>query len=527
MRASHGRTASGIAVLALVCLGGCHHTIRGVCVPPVGTPAVAVQMDPTWDALDPNGLPLAPRWNVQSPTGSGALCLPDPEEKDVCSGFPKAGGVPHGSPACSRTARAEAPLEDVVHGWVCNTGRGLTRFAGHLNFLPATYVGFIYYQGHSFPDDDLDFELLPIVRQADGWVLKRTGLTANRPLDPGLEKRPAIHSGLSGKGLDHVLHVEAKAGETLERFDRPGWRKLLGGGAAQRRSNVAGLPAVATGLLGLDAEHGAFSELHPAHALAIQTQCAETSETWQVFVRTAGNQGWCSQWDLPHLLEPPLLTFAIALPTSGTVTRAEIASSDLQASLPGVTGPALSLEQGSLVLRFRWPDEAREDPRALLHGEVRIARAGGTCLDLGRVVEASPSVPKRARKAAARKDAAAEGLLLEMLGPRAAAQAEALPHDAEPSYPLAAPAAGDSLFAPPPSAGEGAPCPGGAGQCVDTLRARVADRTPVRDAGKQAPTREDERLCGALADSKAEAASDPGRARQVQRACQEWLRTHQ
>lgn len=527
MRSFHRWAPSAALVgLAFSGLTGCRHTVRGVCLPPANGAQKAVQMEPTWDALDPNGVPLSPRWNAQSaPPGGGPLCLPDPERKDVCSGFPKAGGVPNGSPPCNQSARAEAPAKDVVHGVVCNTGRGFKRFSGHLNFVPATYVGFLYYQGHSFPDDDLDFELLPAVSQAEGWVLRRTGLTTNRPLDRGLEKRPELLASLQRKGLDHALHVEAKASETLARFTRPGWLRLLGGKDSERKDHVAGLPAVATGLLGLDAEHGAFSELHPAHALAIQTACSAAEETWQVFVRTAGNEGWCSEWNLPHFLDPPEGVFAIPLPTSGLVQKAEIASSDLQASVPGVIGPALRLEDRSMVLRFRWPDGASQDRTAIIHGEVTIVRAGGTCLDLARTIEASAADPSGGRTVLPKQDPSAEKLLRELLGTGAAGQPESLPHGGGPEHDLVRPQPGDSLAPQAPPRLADAPCPGGAAACDDALRPRAVDRTPTR-AGLEVASAEDERFCGALASSRPEAASDRKRAKQVAAACQEWLRAH-
>ena len=59
------------------------------------------------------------------------------------------------------------------------------------------------------------------------------------------------------------------------------------------------LQGVVTGVIGIDGVHGAYTEVHPVFALALNTSsttCGEdcVQETWVYFVRNYGNGGECS-----------------------------------------------------------------------------------------------------------------------------------------------------------------------------------------------------------------------------------------
>jgi hypothetical protein len=69
------------------------------------------------------------------------------------------------------------------------------------------------------------------------------------------------------------------------------------------------LPAIVTGLLGIDAEH-AHVELHPAYAIGVRIHDWEwitddRSEVWALLVRDRGNEGLCSHWHRQHILPGP------------------------------------------------------------------------------------------------------------------------------------------------------------------------------------------------------------------------------
>ena len=117
-------------------------------------------LNPTWDSLDANGLPLNPRWKIQEAQGSSP-CLVDPMREDTCGGFPTKKGVPNVD-RCTDFAVLDEPSG--FNYAVCN--RGLVpnseRFGGHINWMPVTYTGLIFYRTHVPPDDDYNFELLPV-----------------------------------------------------------------------------------------------------------------------------------------------------------------------------------------------------------------------------------------------------------------------------------------------------------------------------------------------------------------------------
>jgi hypothetical protein len=61
--------------------------------------------------------------------------------------------------------------------------------------------------------------------------------------------------------------------------------------------------AVVTGLIGLDTAHTPAAESHPVYAMAIQNNrqqaLAGGTDTWAIFARKFGNEGYCSQRDHP------------------------------------------------------------------------------------------------------------------------------------------------------------------------------------------------------------------------------------
>jgi hypothetical protein len=474
-------------------------------------------MNPTWDRLDENGIPFSPRWNVQVASGAGLLCLPDPDAKDVCGKFPRAGGVPRGKPACNDLATAEHPVADVVHGVPCSLGRGLEFFPGHLNFVPATYHGLIYFENHSWPDDDLDFELLPLETDQGVWKLRRHALTTSRRLEEGLVPEAPLAELMRSKGLDYPLHVEAKAEESLEHFGQEWWVRFRQANKEERRQMLSGRPAVVTGLLGLDVEHGAISEIHPTHALAVQTRCGRTGgdaegpyvDNWVFFLRNSGNEGWCSQWDLQHRLDPPSGVFTIALPTafSGVMERAELAStSEIVANVAGVERSALEVKGAALVLRFRWPAGLPPDGIVRVHGTLDVRwwpkpGAAAACLDVAQAVQTSPADPVSASAKPGppeEKDESAEAFLRALGGPRPRGVAGPTAFRIQ-----AAAAASDqatvSVQDIPEVAlpiGQG-PCPGHASSCDPRLRAVVVDRTTEAPALARAARQDQEarQLC--------------------------------
>jgi hypothetical protein len=91
---------------------------------------------------------------------------------------------------------------------------------------------------------------------------------------------------------------------------------------------------VTVGLFGVDAEHKGHSEVHPVYALAFRKDCAEShgkvTETWALFTRNTGNEGWCSRWNELHHL--PLVdngSFVLQLPLDSSAQSIAYGSSEL------------------------------------------------------------------------------------------------------------------------------------------------------------------------------------------------------
>jgi hypothetical protein len=82
---------------------------------------------------------------------------------------------------------------------------------------------------------------------------------------------------------------------------------------------VANHDAVVIGLMGLDTEHGAPSELHPVHAIAIRENARgaidPANDSWAIFVRNWGNKG--ERGSQQHYLDAGTIT--LDLPRPGNV----------------------------------------------------------------------------------------------------------------------------------------------------------------------------------------------------------------
>jgi len=216
--------------------------------------------DLVWDAVDDNGIPKNPEWGWQV-----AHPGPAPDPDTICRGEPLT------SPPCT----TQAPSIDVPTGWNafwCNNFVEVppARIHGHVNWMPATYEGKIYWDSHSSPGADDDYNLM----------LQTEGLPGQTQANNGR------------------LKIEFDSDETIDHFHTPIWEALHA--AVDESDDLAhaaidGKFAIVTGLLGLDSEHNSHSELHPAYAVAIRANDDPSDETWAIFVRNWGNEGYCSQ----------------------------------------------------------------------------------------------------------------------------------------------------------------------------------------------------------------------------------------
>jgi len=335
-----------------------------------GVPTGLAPFDLVGSTLDQNGLPQNPAWQWER-DHSGS----HPDPVTLCGGFPYLNpsntslGIGFGAPPCT----SQSPSVNDPSGFnndVCASGATSGRLHGHLNWWPVTATGTILWVDHKdwtqLGDDDYDFTLTPTTA---------TGLTTNNAHVGGKPANPQMYV------------VEFDSDETVDHIDRGWWNDFhkavdnnggKSGGAPG--AMIDGHEAIVIGLLGLDSEHGAYSELHPVYGMAIHLNDDPKDDTWSILVRNWGDEGFCSQDEMTI----PLTTLSFFLPrpgaTGGTAnTDAVFSNNDNTVSVliqPGGAVVTVDLgppESGTLIhgtVHFSWvlppgaPTRTRQAMRA-------------------------------------------------------------------------------------------------------------------------------------------------------------------
>ena len=302
-------------------------------VPPSPTTTPA-PFDLVGNSLDQNGIPQNPQWGYQV-THPGGF----PDASSACQGFPisSSGAVSIGSPPCTTQ-----PLSfDTPTGWNgfwCNEAGNDGHVNGHVNWGPATYDGTLFWESHSAPgtDDDYNFKLL---------TPNAAGLT-----------QADLSSGM--------LQLEFDSDETIDHFNTSWWNSFhqaVDSSDAAAQAMVNFKQAIVSGLMGLDNEHSAGAELHPVYAMALDAGLlpgdSANEDNWAMFVRNWGDEGYCSS--LQHYLELTQYTFSLpwrAGATGVTVVNGTGKSQFLTNS-SAVEGPDVTAIPGQAVLvTFHLPD---------------------------------------------------------------------------------------------------------------------------------------------------------------------------
>lgn len=336
---------------------GAHATYLWPWIAPASPPAVDDGYTLTWDSgrLDPNGLPLNPDWT------------------------PKSGERPPIIPSCMHPSASASSTCDSVAGADRATGLKLltcrvagSPFPGHVNWSPATVTGVVSWGNLADDDDDnLFFE------PAGG-----AGLTsANHTIDDD-----AAHP---------YIELEFSSLETLERLSTSSWTALqaaiyrwatepIDSSEIDAVLNVKhpGYPsrAVVTGLFGLDCEHGCPSEVHPVYGLAVETNDSPDDNTWILFARNWGNEGFCSR--MIHFADTTHLAMALPPLSAGEPT---LVSTEWAASDANTPAPTLTLQNDrSIAVNFTLPAPA---DAGLVELVLHLKWAGGQ----ERVPQAAPT----------------------------------------------------------------------------------------------------------------------------------------
>ncbi len=256
------------------------------------SPAVSARWAPfskpfdlTWDTTQPadaNGLPVNPLWGFQV-EHPGAK----PDFETTCSAAFSNGDTVRDA-VLAQLCTTQQPTTDLFPESFPQSALtgvfGLCKSSllqGHLNWGYATYQGTLEWRDYSGAwldegDYDENFGLVT-ANNAGETLLSDNG-------DPG-------------------IGLEFDARETV--FGSSFWTTFLSEGDAERHAVFDGNPAVVTGLVGIDAVHDGYTEIHPVLALAVRTSSYPAGdgvdETWRFFVRNEGDEGECADhehfWD--------------------------------------------------------------------------------------------------------------------------------------------------------------------------------------------------------------------------------------
>jgi len=253
-----------------------------------GKPPPAQQLYPMnlyWDTFDDNYCLLNPRWGWQDSNSKWQRDFPGslPNVRVRGTGIPfvyqnpynPSKGVESGvstnqDPTVDNPSRFNEFICD------CGAGPGNGMLQGHLNWMPVTYQGYVTWAGHDKP---ADFSKWPPFGDDD------YNLDLSRKDHAGSTE---THGG--------SIHCEFDSDETIDDFQHPWWVGFHQEVDADKTNPgmINGKPAIITGLMGLDSEHEAQAELHPVYALAICVNEDPNDETWALFVRNWGDEGFCS-----------------------------------------------------------------------------------------------------------------------------------------------------------------------------------------------------------------------------------------
>jgi len=314
------------------------------------TIASNTRIDPFWNALDSNFLPLNPVWGDQ--------CGQTATHVDVvaaCGGSGAYVNSIHQPSATCTTFLTATDTKDIPFGIACNSPLGVN---GHLNWGLATYTGTSYWQEYNGSDNDYNL-LLKTPNDA--------GLTINNETVP-YRGYPNPDAGTRAMQLEF---------SGIEVF-RPGYLTSLWNSFANADSARIDLlerrPAIAIGLLNLDMVHDVATEIHPVLGLAVHTKSparGDGEEVWMILSRNYGDQGGCSHSDLAYLHGFDAKDMRFSLPTAYATPSIDPLTSGFYTGNNIVSYSATAQASGGVLLTI--PRTTPEGDRVL--GEIHIRPA--------------------------------------------------------------------------------------------------------------------------------------------------------
>jgi hypothetical protein len=219
--------------------------------------------NPQWD-FDDNLFSINPTWNYMlangTPPDPTKLCPVDSDDVEKWT-------APDGTCTSQTIYLNQATGWNQFDCWV----HDVRAIQGHMNWFPVTYQGSLYWDSHSRPggDDDYNFSMC----RSDKALY-----TAN----------------------NDNIHTEFDSDETVDQWDDTDtwWEHFHD--AVDSDDDVAhemlnGNYAIVIALLGLDGGHADFkSELHPVYGMFIHIKDDQADDQWAFFIRNWGNEGSCS-----------------------------------------------------------------------------------------------------------------------------------------------------------------------------------------------------------------------------------------
>jgi hypothetical protein len=336
--------------------------------------------------IDGNGLPLNPLWSYQIQHPGQ---VPDYKPSCVCNTTQHPGYVMRmDCPKCT----SQPTQKDVVKNGLETFGLcqpDNVVWPGHINWQVATYQGGLFFRGWSGNgvdgDDDINF---------------------------GLETNDQSGETKLSDASDAGIGLEFKNSETAANYNAPFWSafeqnatsqgQLISVNGNNPKEFADGEIGVVIGLVGIDAVHGGYSEIHPVYAMAIEVAWSSDSnggkdETWAFFIRNQGNEGTCSH--LTHYWQSKLgnSMYEIQLPWPEGATDVKVVTTPytkLETSSPEQKYLGMQGTKPWTYLRFRLPSNTAIG----IDGEITIHYDGV-------VSKGTPQVHHRARGVKAEHDA--------------------------------------------------------------------------------------------------------------------------
>jgi len=228
-----------------------------------------------WEKEDANGLPQDPYWGLEKISGE----FPPREQTEPS--YP-CKSDPYGT-ACTENKNLVMDPPQFPNSVICKVGNLGAKFNGHADWIVASQHGCVDWENQS-ADGDYNFRMFPDDRQ-------KAALTKNNDQFLGLEFD--YYETILNSRLDFWSAFRSEVNR--ENDDQHGHEQEIRRLLHPSRPDVNPRSAV-TGVFGLDCEHGCKSEIHPVLAFAIETNPDPDDDTWVIFVRNWGDEGFCSRY---------------------------------------------------------------------------------------------------------------------------------------------------------------------------------------------------------------------------------------